>query len=551
MTEDEKQKIKEDLHRQQDTASKATSPLSIPEEMKQQAAIAAFKTASDLNTLLKDQPEQTIAELLRRVNEESPEEYQTNHQIITDIYDRSLTFNIDDEIAFSVGNWSSAHLEPYTTQSTNTDKIEDSEQKQTHQTNLELLNKIHKILESTKIQAMPDKPIKTTAGAVKITEYNADSTDNSGIINLAHFSIKDNDITLKTFSDDYNISDTPQYKEYINGNPTAQYSIYHHEKTHFDHWNYDGFGELYKTPINACKGDRLTETTAHAVEYLSAAQLYTNLKNQNISTLEIKGEKQPIERILENYPKLKETIQKSGFDITNPASVRRIVEISSETWHKTRLKDYSKQNKGATIQGGIFFTVLPWSEQLKVLENEEKTYKDVSERMLKEVDIGQNTIVDLSHCRDLLDTRTTEDAEKLIQKYNTLIAEGRVEEETPIPQLSAKEFKAVDNYLTQKGLKTDTEKMEYMAKFLKNTAYRQTENQDQELAAIIFSYNNNITYPDMLQQTTINNRTILKMGEHYYDITEHISQKRTKEKKQTANQDLTIPRLHRILDNTR
>ena len=549
MTEDEKQKIKEDLRRQQDDYSKTAYPISVSDEMKQQAAIAAFKITPDLNTLLKDQPEPAIDELLRRVNEESPEEYQANHKIITALYDKNLIADTDDEIAFSIGNWSSAHLEPYTTQSTNTDKIKNGEQKQTLETNLELLNKIHKILESSKVQTMPDKPIRTTIGAVKRTEYNADNNDNS---NLAQFSIKDNSITLKTFPNDYNNSDIDsQYKEYIKGNPTAQYNIYLHEKAHFDHWNYDGLGELYKTPVNACKGDRLTETTAHAVEYLSAAQLYTHLKNQNILTLQINGEEQPIERILENYPKLKETVLKNGFDATDPTSVHRIVKISSEIWHDTRLKTYSRQNKDITIQGGTFFAALPWSEQLKVLENEEKTYKAVSSRMLKEIDIGQNTTVDLSLCRDLLDTRTTEDAQKLIKKYNTLIAEGKIEDETPIPQLTAKEFKAVDSYLTEKGLKTDTEKMEYMAKFLKNTACRQTENQDKELAAIIFSYNSNITYPDMLQQTTINNHTILKMGEHYYDITEHLSQKRIKEKEQTVTQDLASTLPHKALNKTR
>jgi len=548
MNEDEKQKIKEELHQQQDVVSKTMPELSLSEEMKQEAAIAAFRISPDLNTLLKDQPDQNIDDLLRRVNEESAEEYQTNHQIITDIFDRKLTFNMDDEISFSVGNWSSAYLESFTTQSINIDKIKDNEQKQTQQTNLELLDKIHKILESSKIQNMPDKPARTAAGAIKIAEYGANDDDTN---NLAYFSKNDNNITLKTFSDNNNAPDSPLYKEYIRGNPTAQYSIYQHEKTHYDHWNYDGFGELNKTPINACKGDRLTETTAHAVEYLSAAQLYTSLKDQNISTLEINGEQQPIEKILENYPKLKETVLENGFDATDPKSVRRIVTTSSEVWHEVRLKSYSEQNKKTTIQGGNFLTSLPWSEQLKTLENEEKTYKDISERMLKDVDIGQNTTVDLSHCRDLLDTRSTEDAKKLIQKFNTLVIEGRVEEETPIPLMSIEEFKAVDDYLTQKGLKTDTEKMEYMAEFLKNTAYRQTENQDKELATIISSYNNHIAYPDILEQATVNNRTLLKRGEHYYDITDHLAQKRIKEKEQAETQDLATIQQKRLPDKTR
>ncbi len=200
-----------------------------------------------------------------------------------------------------------------------------------------------------------------------------------------------------------------------------------------------------------------------------------DLEEAYVSTFE----EQPIEEILEAFPGLKETVDEHGFDVNNPESVRHVVEASSGYWHDVRMEPYNQQAAGAANSGRCVFYSQSWSEQMNILENKDEVYQEVSERMMKDVYIGHNTTVDLTHCRDLLDTMSDEDAISLFGG-----------------DVSLAEMKEIDAYLTGKGLTTDEQKMRYMAEFLDNTAYRRGDNRDEELTKIMMSYCPEIKYQD-------------------------------------------------------
>lgn len=281
----------------------------------------------------------------------------------------------------------------------------------------------------------------------------------------------------------------------------VQLSTLYHENNHKNDFDNSGGMNLCYTPKNAAKVDRLTETKSCAVEYLAMAHQYTELKKKGVETVEINGEKKPIEYMLDMKEGLREVIDKHGFDANNPESVRRVVEASSKYWHEERVEGYNKQAAYEMNIGLSYLNSKPMSEQLKLLKDEDKKYQQASETMLKNTYIGQNTVVDLSHCRDLLDTMTDADVQK--------IGNGAY-------VVSYKELKSVNDYLDKKGLKKDSDKMGYLAKHMKDLGYRK-EDKDPELTQLLLEQGNTILCADGLEYSRAADGSVIchKDGKEY------------------------------------
>ncbi len=324
-----------------------------------------------------------------------------------------------------------------------------------------------------KLKQDPNNIIIQTGNASdeKLKESNAD----------AAFDFKTQEIYIKSLAENKKTEHTPHdpHKELEEGN---------HEFVHYDHWVNDGQGECYTTPNNAARSNRLTEKIAEAATWLQYAHLYTQYGDTK--TVEINGEEKPLSDILERTPGLKETLEKLGedFDINNPEHKKAIVQSASTYWDNARLDAYDHQAVSTAFFAKEYFATQSWDKQLDLLKNEEQTYNETTERMLKDVPILVGGIrVDLTDCRDLLDTMSTNEAKKLIADAN-------------FPAPSLEEMQEIDAHLTAKGL-TQEEKMAYMKNFLANSYVRSGECEDPELRDIMLKHNPNITYADGIQVT--------------------------------------------------
>ena len=279
--------------------------------------------------------------------------------------------------------------------------------------------------------------------------------------------------------------DTPLTKEdrFALGDATAVNFTYFHELNHRHDYEKCQMQLLKKTPMNAAKSDRLTETKSYAVEYLAAAQQYVYMKEQGITSIVVDGKEQPLDMLIGQYPGLKEVVDKYGFDAKNPESVRRVVAASAESWKEDRRELYVDQMQNHFNIGLTYFSGQPLSKQLELLKNQDAQYQEVSSRMLSEVYIGNNTKVDLSGCRDLLDTATNEDINQLNNKDYVV---------------SYEELKSINDYLEKKGITDDNDKMRYLSEHLKNLAYRLGEDKDPELTKLLLAKNNSIVCADGL-----------------------------------------------------
>ena len=284
---------------------------------------------------------------------------------------------------------------------------------------------------------------------------------------------------------------SPEELEKSLNNTLRQLQIAIHENTHRKHNIYDGMNMLGDTPENAIKKDRLTETTAKAVEYLSFAQLYTSLKEQGVEQLEIAGEIKPLEAMLDYCPNLREAIEKDGFDANNPQSVRNVVEAAANHWHEnyeTNYREQHAQSAQRNTEERLSFATLKRISR----EDPDERYQQTSERMLQGLYIGSNTRVDLTHCRDLLDTMSNEDARELMSSRNI----------KPQQQPSPEMLEAIDKYLEKRGAKTDEEKQTLLQEEFVKITHRD-KNADQELKNLMLGNGGSILYADGLIETRL------------------------------------------------
>lgn len=252
-------------------------------------------------------------------------------------------------------------------------------------------------------------------------------------------------IVLQDFQGQVNEKTIPINQEYQKGNTFAQLSILYHELTHFKHYKYDHCNEL-TLPIDRYKCDRLTEKIAATVQYQNAAQLYSILKEQKVTKFEINGEVKPIESILEPFDGLKEYLMQNSYSPNNKKDVRAVTEIACNWWNDKRQNVYLVQDMKAAGKHTAH-------SMFNALETDRKRYDGVTKNMLKDLYIGNNTNIDLSHCRDLLDDISDE---KVLQNIKSLpidISNGG---------LTYGQAVEISNYLEQKGLHTEEEKLNYL-----------------------------------------------------------------------------------------
>ena len=345
---------------------------------------------------------------------------------------------------------------------------------------------------------------------------------------------------------------TPEIAENKLNNTLNQLMVIYHENLHKKHNIYDGANILGDTPINAIRENRLTETAAKATEYLAIAQHYTLLKEQGVKNLEINGEIKPLESMLDLCPNLRETIEKNGFNINDPQSVRNVVKAASDYWHDEIKPLYTEQHAEAGKHTAN--EELSLATQLRITkEDPDKRYQETSERMMDNVYIGSNTYVNLNHCRDLLDTMSKEEAQQIIEDHNITT-----------PQRPSKEtLMAVDKYLEQKGAHTDEEKQAMLEEaFIK--IIDRAPDADKELKNLMLGNNGSIRYSDGLIETRVPNSnlaTISKENGKTYVIQAFVdfSQKRAlehtnensasiqKDEKSNSNNQLSQQQINQII----
>ncbi len=358
-------------------------------------------------------------------------------------------------------------------------------------------------------------------------------------------------------------------KEYANQNPMAENSTAYHEALHKRHANHNGMYDVNRSIANTLRTDRLTETTANAVQYLSTANAYTQLKKHGAKTFEYTTNKggeektitMPLENILDMYPGLREAMDGNDFSPDDPKMVRKIVAASAKNWENNYKESYYEQHlsSAAMIYGCQLAPT--FSFRLRLANNQKNPDKDfakLSNEMLQNIYIGNNTTVDLTDCEDLLNTMSAEEAIKLENALkfgvaitnNTELSEENAsaveswlknngitsaeEQDKYIKQAltditsplaepstdqefqnlfvkvflasepSGEEVFAVNEYLEKKGLLTDEEKDKYMKKAFIDIVNRSPE-ADQKLKALLLGDSSSIKYTDGLVETKIPN----------------------------------------------
>lgn len=390
---------------------------------------------------------------------------------------------------------------------------------------------------SKKLKNIPSSPDK-------LKNKESISRENALFDQLASYNPSDGKITVPIYSEraqQYAAEsikrDGSNFKdEYKVNNVIAQNAVFMHEQNHKVDEEYNGQALLMNSPVNAAKSDRLTETKSHAVSYLNVAQQYTMMKEQGIQTIQINGENKPLESILEMYNGLKEVVLEKGFDINDPQSIRNVVEAASIDWHKNKA-DYLNQDINQAAIASINFGNLPMSEKLEVLKNEDATYAEVSQKMLKNTYIGHNTIVDLSSCQDLLDTMDkNEFIHDVREKQSNFGFLAHSEAHNKINFISYEELSAVNAHLENKGLLKDEDKDKYLKQAFADIAQR-SENQDAELKKILLGYSPDIVYADGIYETTQGDMRIIGKKMKQYAMSDEMLAQANERQQQTKGSE--------------
>ena len=127
--------------------------------------------------------------------------------------------------------------------------------------------------------------------------------------------------------------------------------------------------------------------------------------------------------------------------------------------------------------------------------------------MLQDVYVGQNTNIDLTHCKDLLDTMSLDEAQYITtcqtkEDINFLDENNPPKSKTP----TLEELEAINKHLENKGITKPKEKDKYLADYF-NALSKRILDTDPELTNIILSYNNTLKYDDQIILTKQANST--------------------------------------------
>lgn len=398
----------------------------------------------------------------------------------------------------------------------------------------ENINEIAQNFQGT-IKDDPAKPYQT----VPTDAYSNESLNNGSAV--AALSFSENKINFKTYTpeqieamrakDDANNPYNYALK-YAEGDVITKNNIAVHEGVHYQHYNYDGMQDKQTTPTAAVIENHLTEKIAYTAQYMNLAHTYTLMKEQGATHYQtvINGEvtNRPLAEMLDTYPGLREAVEKHGFDPKNNKDIQKITELASTNWDTIYQSRYQKQHISAADAALDYQNSLPFSERMANLENEKEHLDQVKARMLTNVNIGNNTYVDLSKQADLLDNLPFHEAENLVKKAN-----GNTK------PLSYSDMKVVNDYLESKGLTTDEQKDSYIAEQYNKIANR-LPGQDDELLLAMTKYNKNVRYTDGIKETIydINGKDNL-----VYNISDELIGTRG-ELKQTKEALISVPALN-------
>ena len=273
----------------------------------------------------------------------------------------------------------------------------------------------------------------------------------------------------------FNKTDNPETKtitqgiqgieEYKAGNIVAMISTLLHEYVHVKHNLYDGKDNLTH-PADIYRANRATEKIAYAAQNMYAAQLYTIMKNNGISMIEINGRKIESESILDMHPGLKDYVLNNGFSPNSKKDIYAISKIATDYWNANRQNGYMIQNTIAATSrykaGNLF----------EILQSNAKQYDATIDKMLKNVYIGNNTNVNLP--RELFDDLSFEDALNKLSNDNV------------IGSLTIGKIKELDDYLSSKNILSSAEKNDYLRQQFDNIVLRK-DNQDEGLLNILLN----------------------------------------------------------------
>ena len=312
------------------------------------------------------------------------------------------------------------------------------------------------------------------------------------------------------------------------GNKAALNCLIYHELNHKHNYEHDGLGQLSYTPVNAIKGDVLTEKLSLCTEYFHMVKEYNDSKAKGKTTVKYSdGTEKPLDSLLDIYPGLKEAVQKHGTDVNDPETKKAIVTAAMNYWENERKNVYLRsggQTERIMMDGHETFNLCSFSKQMELLKNEEDTYRNVSTAMLSDINIGDQQI-DLKDCRDLIDNFTTEDAKKMIADHNE--KDTFYDQRVSVP--SYQEYKEINDYLESIGKKTDEEKMEHIAKTVRTASFC-LDSYDKQLESIIMSHNPQITSDAMGIERT-NDAIIAVYSGRKFDITEYAGRSSSDTKK--------------------
>ena len=306
--------------------------------------------------------------------------------------------------------------------------------------------------------------------------------------------------------------------EHAKGNKMTHMLVALHETCHMTQEKRINSQSALDDPSITLKKNTLIEKTAFSVEMLAVANMHKQLKEQGVTTLTYEDKDgiktMPVDDLLNLYPGLKDTV-KDGFSPENSEDVRKVVNNASNLWD-AKYKDSYKQ-QAVNAAKGVNKRLPTFSEQLKLVEqgprNQEKEYDKDVKCVLKDVYIGGNISVDLSHCRDLLDTGNPGEIVNLGKENE--FPEGKVLlsakfEDKKDKILPKETLLKLNTHLEKIGIKTDKEKDEYIKEAFTAIVTRSAEAEKyDELKNILLENGGAIKYADRLVEIhDVKNHTI-------------------------------------------
>jgi hypothetical protein len=226
----------------------------------------------------------------------------------------------------------------------------------------------------------------------------------------------------------------------------------HHEIGHYQDYKINGMNYVECSPANIARAGQFTEIKSKSIEFLYLANMYVDLKNKGIDTIEFDGKQKPLEEIMEAYPTLREHVLANGFDANDKDSVRQVVKVAQKYWMDVSASYYKKRG----LNCAKLFTFYHWiygEQRANDTRSDMRIYDDFTKRALRDVYIGNNLRVDLSHCKDLIDCMSDDDALSFSKEKHDIMQKY-------LP--SAKTVSAIYDYLeNEKGITDDYQKYKY------------------------------------------------------------------------------------------